>query len=179
MRSFASSPAASLTAMAVGALVLGLGACASANASSPSVAPPSQAAGAGDDLKAFPAASANETRHVIRLPARPGEGDLKVELIVGRTQMVDCNQHMLGGSIETRTAQGWGYDYYVVSNLGQGATTLMGCPDNSRREAFVRGGGEPTLIRYNSRLPLVVYAPTDVEVRYRVWSPGAEERAGH
>jgi ecotin len=25
-------------------------------------------------------------------------------------------------------------------------------------------------VRYNSKLPIVVYAPTDVEVRYRIWS---------
>ena len=50
---------------------------------------------------------------------------------------------------------------------------------SASHEAFVRGGGEPALIRYNSRLPLVVYAPTDVEVRYRIWSAGAEQRAPH
>lgn len=165
-----------LTAVAFGAMVLGLGACATANASAPSASEP-QTAGAGDDLAAYPAPSGNETRHVIRLAARPNEDNLKLELVVGRTQMVDCNQHRLGGAIETRTAQGWGYDYFVVGDLGQGMSTLMGCPDNSRKEAFVRGGGEPTLVRYNSRLPVVVYAPRDVEVRYRIWSAGPEERA--
>ena len=30
-------------------------------------------------------------------------------------------------------------------------------------------GGEPRLLRYNSRLPLVVYVPDGVEVRYRLW----------
>jgi ecotin len=29
-------------------------------------------------------------------------------------------------------------------------------------------------VRYNSRLPLVIFAPTDVEVRYRVWRAGPE-----
>lgn len=161
---------------ALGALALSLGACATASASQPA-SPTSQTAGAGDDLTAYPAARANEARHVIRLASRPNEDDYKVELIVGKTQMVDCNNHRLGGSIETRTAEGWGYDYFVVGDLGQGMSTLMGCPDNSRKEAFVRGGGEPMLIRYNSRLPVVVYAPRDVEVRYRLWSAGAEERA--
>ena len=31
-------------------------------------------------------------------------------------------------------------------------------------------GGEAFLIRYNSRLPIVVYAREGVEVRYRIWS---------
>ena len=173
-------PASTLAAAAVGVLMLGLGACATASASAvDSVAGPvgGQAAAGSDDLAAFPAATADQTRHVIRLPERANEDDYKVELIVGRTQMVDCNLHSLGGAIETRTAQGWGYDYFVVGKLDQGVSTLMGCPDNTLKEAFVRGGGAPTLIRYNSRLPVVVYAPHDVEVRYRVWSAGPEERA--
>jgi ecotin len=31
-----------------------------------------------------------------------------------------------------------------------------------------------SLIRYNSRLPLVVYAPEGVEVRYRIWTAAPE-----
>ena len=46
----------------------------------------------------------------------------------------------------------------------------MTCPDGSRQQAFVAVGGEPLLVRYNSRLPLVVYTPADVQVRYRIWS---------
>ncbi|MGA3209320.1 MAG: ecotin family protein [Syntrophales bacterium] len=34
--------------------------------------------------------------------------------------------------------------------------------------------GEPYLIRYNNRLPIVVYAPEGVEVCYRVVDRGAE-----
>ena len=164
------------TALAAVALAaLSLSACAAASAAVPHTS--QEAAGAGADLSAYPAATADQNRHVIRLPGRPNEDDLKVELIVGKTQMVDCNNHRLGGSINARTAEGWGYDYFVVSDLGQGMSTLMSCPDNSRREAFVRGGGEPSLIRYNSRLPVVVYAPKDVEVRYRLWTAGAEQNA--
>ena len=38
-------------------------------------------------------------------------------------------------------------------------------------------GGEPFLIRYNSPLPIVVYAPEGVEVRYRIWSAGPDLKA--
>jgi ecotin len=151
------------------ATALTLGACTSAGA-----LPSPQEAGARSDLQAYPAATAGQTRHVIRLPSEGDEDGLKVELIVGRTLEVDCNRQMLGGSIDTRTAEGWGYDYFVVSDLGQSATTLMACPDNTRRSAFVRGGGAPTLIRYNSRLPVVVYTPSNVELRYRIWRAGPE-----
>lgn len=129
---------------------------------------------AAADLQAFPAAQPGQTRHVITLPAQDDDAALKVELIVGKTMRIDCNRHSFGGALEERTAQGWGYSYYVLENLGQGVSTLMGCPPGSEREAFVRSSSE-TLVRYNSRLPLVVYTPQDVQLRYRVWRAGAEQ----
>jgi len=30
--------------------------------------------------------------------------------------------------------------------------------------------GDGFLLRYNSKLPLVLYVPKDIEVRYRIWS---------
>ncbi|MNJ67972.1 Ecotin precursor [compost metagenome] len=70
--------------------------------------------------------------------------------------------------------QGWGYNYYELGTIGPAASTLMACPDASRKQAFVPVGGEPLLVRYNSTLPVVIYAPADVEVRYRVWSASAD-----
>jgi len=129
-----------------------------------------------DDLRAFPAAADGQTRHVIRLPAEADEDALKVEIIVGKTATVDCNRSFFGGALETRTAERWGYDYHVLPTLGAMAGTLMACPANTSREAFVTIRQQP-LIRYNSRLPLVVYAPQDVEVRYRLWRAGETRTA--
>lgn len=129
-----------------------------------------------DDLRAFPVAADGQTRHVIRLPAQTDEDALKVEIIAGKTATVDCNRSFFGGSLETRTAEGWGYDYHVLPTLGAMAGTLMACPPNTSREAFVTIRQQP-LIRYNSRLPLVVYAPQDVEVRYRLWRAGETQTA--
>lgn len=127
-------------------------------------------------LQAFPPAAPGQRRTVIALPAEADESLLKVELILGRMSEVDCNRSAYQGQIETRTAEGWGYEYYVLENLGHQVSTQMGCPPESRRQAFVRAGGE-TLLRYNSRLPVVVYAPEDVEVRYRIWRTGEERTA--
>ena len=44
------------------------------------------------------------------------------------------------------------------------------CHDNGRKPAFITLGGEPYLVRYNSKLPLVVYVPAGSEVRYRIWA---------
>jgi ecotin len=43
-------------------------------------------------------------------------------------------------------------------------------------DRFITLAGEPYLIRYNSRLPIVVYVPAEVEVRYRIWSAEPESR---
>jgi ecotin len=45
-------------------------------------------------------------------------------------------------------------------------------PDAPRQNRFIQLGGEPYLIRYNSHLPVVVYAPGEVQVRYRLWNTG-------
>lgn len=47
-------------------------------------------------------------------------------------------------------------------------STLMACLDDTKHEAFVSMQDAP-LIRYNSKLPVVIYAPEDVTVKYRIW----------
>jgi ecotin len=47
-------------------------------------------------------------------------------------------------------------------------------PNTPKVDRFIMLGGEPYFIRYNSRLPIVVYVPEGVEVRYRIWKAGAE-----
>lgn len=125
-------------------------------------------------LKPYPAAADGYNRHVIELPTQANEAEHKVEIIAGKTLEVDCNQQRLGGQWQEKTVEGWGYSYYELGQVGPAMSTLMACPDGSRKQAFVRVGGEPQLVRYNSKLPLVIYAPKDVEVRYRVWSAAAE-----
>jgi hypothetical protein len=50
------------------------------------------------------------------------------------------------------------------------AGTLMAVdPDAPLVDRFVTLGGEAQLLRYNSRVPLVVYLPADVELRHRLW----------
>lgn len=126
---------------------------------------------AAQDLSPYPKPADGQVQHVIELPALEDENAAKVEIIVGKTMTVDCNNHVFSGSLEQRTAEGWGYDYFVLDSLGNGATTLMGCPEGAEREAFVQSSDE-TLVRYNSKLPLVIYTPEDVQVRYRIWQAG-------
>jgi ecotin len=117
-------------------------------------------------------------RYVLRLPTQADESAFKVELIVGKTVQVDeRNRYFFGGTIEEETIQGWGFTRYKVTKLGPMAGTLMAIDPNAPKVArFITLGGGPYLIRYNSRLPIVVYVPEGVEVRYRIWTAGAEEK---
>jgi ecotin len=131
-----------------------------------------------DNMKAFPPAEEGMVRHVLQLPKQADEAAFKVELIAGKTVKVDAgNNYFFGGKIEAKNIEGWGFTRYVVSKLGPMAGTRMAVdPNLPKVDRFIPMGGEPDLIRYNSRLPLVVYAPEGVEVRYRIWSaePGAK-----
>jgi ecotin len=123
------------------------------------------------ELKAFPAAQEGMERFVIALPhkERGEEDDFRVELIAGKTLMTDgVNLVRLGSRIETRNLEGWGYTYYEVTGSSQTISTMMAPPEGSPQvETFVTAA--PLLVRYNSRLPIVIYAPAGYAVRYRIW----------
>ena len=119
------------------------------------------------------------SRHVLHLPKQDDENSLKVELIVGKTVKTDgVNRHFFGGKLEVETIEGWGFDRYILRKLGPMGGTLMAPPPGAPMvDRFVTIGGEPYLVRYNSRLPLVVYVPEGVEVRHRVWRADPEAKA--
>jgi ecotin len=123
------------------------------------------------ELKAFPAAKEGMERSVIVLPHKErGEEDaLKVELVPGKKMVTDgVNLMRLGTTIEPRPLKGWGYTFYEVTGRDLAMSTMMAAPPGTQKaERFVFG--TPLLIRYNSRLPVVVYAPKGQEIRYRIW----------
>lgn len=111
-----------------------------------------------ENLKAFPAAEKGMVRHVLNLPSREDESVFRVELIVGKTVEVDdTNSYFFSGTIRAMTIKGWGYTRYKVDKLGVMAGTRMAVDPGAPKVArFIPLGGEPCLIRYNSRLPVVV-----------------------
>ena len=128
---------------------------------------------AADNLKAFPPPEKGMVRYVLQLPKQKVESAYKVELIVGKSVLVDRNRYFFSGQITKETIKGWGFSRYTVSDLGPMAGTLMAAdPNIPKTERFIALGGKPYLIRYNSRLPVVVYVPKGVEVHYRLWSAG-------
>lgn len=127
-------------------------------------------AGAADALSPFPSAAAGQQRYVITLEPRADEPLQQVELLIGKTLEVDCNLHKFMGTLRRETISGWGYTYYTVEEIHGPAGTMMACPKDSKKDAFVTLGGEPHWVRYNSKLPVVVYVPEGFQVRYRIWS---------
>lgn len=127
-------------------------------------------------LAAYPEAKEDMVRHVIFLKKRSDESLFKVELIPGKVMNVDCNHHSLMGKLETKDVKGWGYTYYEFTSNGQTRSTMMAC-NKPNEDRFV--WGETQLVRYNSNLPLVVYAPKGYDVKYRIWSAGKMQILTH
>lgn len=139
------------------------------------------------DLKPYPQPAAGEKRWVIQLPGvlpptsderiSSNPADWRVELIVGKTMTVDCNGPRLNGRIRSETLKGWGYKLFRVSQVSPGPTTRMACPpERGPRQAFVAIGSRPYVVPYNASLPIVVYAPKDVQVRWRLWKAERQQR---
>lgn len=128
-----------------------------------------------DDLAPYPPAEPGDNRFVFRVPALENEADHQVEILVGQMLEVDCNLRRFSGTLEERIAEGWGFPYYVLPEVGGPASTLMACPpDDEPREMFVTVHGDGFRVRYNSQLPVVSYVPEGFQVRYRIWSAAEE-----
>ena len=139
------------------------------------------------DLRPFPRPAADQQRWVIQMPgllpptADPrlstNPADWRVELIVGREMMVDCNGPRLNGRIRSETVKGYGYRFYRVSQVSPGPSTRMACPpERGPRRAFVPIGSKPFVVPYNASQPIVIYTPKDVQVRWRLWKAERQQQ---
>jgi ecotin len=132
-----------------------------------------------DNLKAYPPAPQGMKRCVLYLPEQENEYDFRVEVQVGKTVDADpINRFFFAGELKEETVEGWGFPKYIVSELGPMGGTLIGVdPSTPKVKRFITLGGEPKLLRYNSKLPLVVYVPKEAEVRTRIWKCEPEGEA--
>lgn len=127
-----------------------------------------------EEVAPFPKPEQGFTRQVIHLPSQPQEENFQVEILAGKTLTVDCNRQRLGGILEEKNLEGWGYPFYRLEQVIGPMSTMMACPDGKSKKDFVPVVGDGFLLRYNSKLPIVLYVPEDVDVRYRVWSASSK-----
>ncbi|WP_433901891.1 ecotin [Sphingobacterium puteale] len=121
------------------------------------------------DLNIFPAAEKGYKKMVIEVPYSENDKNKKIEFSVGKWMEVDgCNNFNLAGSFEKKDLQGWGYDYYVFKTNGNVASTMMACPDKAKRNLFV--SAHPETVRYNGRMPIVIYVPEGYEAQFKIYS---------
>ena len=118
-------------------------------------------------LKSFPETMEDYDRYVIYLPQHDNEEALRLEVIPGIMKEVDCNSHWLMGKIEKAVVEGMGYNYMIFKSDGSIASTRMACPDDELTEKFIAAEGN--FGRYNSQLPVVIFVPKGIELKYKVW----------
>ena len=122
---------------------------------------------AAQQLKSYPETLEDYDRYVIYLPKQDNEEALRLEVIPGIMKEIDCNTYWLAGEFDIREVEGMGYDYMVFESDGNVGSTRMACPDAELIEKFVEANGH--FGRYNSQLPVVVFVPKGVELKYKVW----------
>lgn len=120
------------------------------------------------NLKPYAAELGELQRHIIILPKLENESVIKVELIPAKMMITDgINRYSLGLSLEKGTVKGWGYSYYKAVGNDQAMSTRMGGQADPKERLVM---GRSMLVRYNSKLPLVVYLPKGCELHYRIWT---------
>ncbi len=131
------------------------------------------------DLSGYPKPAAGDRRWVIQLPGvlpptsdstiSPNPNDWRVQLMVGQTALVDCNQHSFSARIRPERLPDGKGALYRVTHVSPLISTRMACPGQQRTSKFVPMAGKPYVVPYNASIPIVVDAPAPLELRWRIW----------
>jgi ecotin len=119
------------------------------------------------DLSMFPKAVNGYKQIVLNMPIIKNEQNYRVEVFIGSEQLVDCNNQILIGDINNQILEGFQYPYFIIESNGLIASTLAGCPDQTKTKRFVYL--QPQLLNYNSNFPHIFYIPENFEIKYRIW----------
>jgi len=121
----------------------------------------------------FPKAEKGYKKMIIEVPYSDQDQSKRIEFNIGKYMEVDgCNHFSLQGGVEKKDLQGWGYEYYVFKTDGAVVGTQMGCPDLPKRNLFVTA--QPTMLRYNGKMPIVIYVPEEYSVQFKIYTASPE-----
>lgn len=121
------------------------------------------------DLSVYPKVTPDLNRHVIWLDPQANEQRLKVEIIATKQHMKDCNQGSFRADLSIKYVQNGSRTYYQVGPADRYISTVKGCPHvRYLGDSPVRFTGE-SMLSYHSHAPIIVYAPQDIQVSYRIW----------
>ncbi len=127
-----------------------------------------------DDV--YPKAEKGMVKHMITLEEKEKEDNYIIKLKFGREKVTDCNNSfMLGGKLEEKNVEGYGYNYYIFNGPDEVASTQMMCTVQTKTQKDVFYNVEE-IIRYNSKLPVVIYVPNGVFVYYSIYEKMKDEK---
>lgn len=119
------------------------------------------------EIDMFPIAETGFKQVFIQVPVVENEENYKIEVHVGKEALVDCNKHFMNGQLSEVNLDGWGYTYFKVESDGAISSTKMACLDSKLELKFITL--TPQLVRYNSKLPVVLYVPENFIVKYKIF----------
>ncbi len=121
------------------------------------------------DLSIYPTVRAELNRHVIWLDPQQDEQQLKVEIVATKQHMKDCNRGSFRADFSQKYLKDGSHIYYQIGPTDRYISTLMGCPHvRYLGDSPVHFSGE-SMLPYYSHTPIIVYAPQEIQVSYRIW----------
>lgn len=122
-----------------------------------------------NDLNVYPPVKKDQNRNVIVLEPKENEEDYRVLITASIDGMQDCNTKSRSAKYTEKVVEGMQYPYYEVGKIGDVVTTLMGCSEMPQMGEIPINLSGNTILRYNSKLPIVVYASNGIKINSKIF----------
>ena len=122
-----------------------------------------------NDLNVYPPVKKDQNRNVIVLEPKENEDDYRVLITASIDGMQDCNTKSRSAKYTEKVVEGMQYPYYEVGKIGDVVTTLMGCSEIPQMGEIPINLSGNTILRYNSKLPIVVYASNGIKINSKIF----------
>ncbi|MFW1735996.1 ecotin family protein [Acinetobacter sp. ULE_I001] len=122
-----------------------------------------------NDLNVYPPVKKDQNRNVIVLEPKENEDDYRVLITASIEGMQDCNTKSRSAKYTEKVVEGMQYPYYEVGKIGDVVTTLMGCSEMPQMGEIPINLSGNTILRYNSKLPIVVYASNGIKINSKIF----------